>query len=198
MTMKCTAFFRLGDAGWSETYYNAATVYTDAQTRFIALMNARMALCPDSVFVSGLRISDPSVSGDSLTIPISAVNSQGTFETFTTQDTSVNLAADALLLQLFASPAAKNRKFLRGIPRECITDGRYTPAEAEGWTLQLNAYIDHLAQPGANRWLVRTRPNGGLATYFPILSVQVIRPTTRKAGRPFGLQRGRRPTQASE
>jgi len=57
--LKCTAFFTLGNAGWSETWFLNSTALTAGMNLLQALITTRMAMCHSTVTCIGLRVSNP-------------------------------------------------------------------------------------------------------------------------------------------
>lgn len=196
----CTLFFRANDNGWSETYYRADQGHAEAMSKTKELLIKRLALSPPMVTCIGARVSALGNPRDSVNfIPNTAQYSAGGYTTAPLQ-VGINLANDALLIELRSSPARKNRKFLRGMPDDLFQDGVFAPPDAWMDTFDANAGFAGTLRSALNGWSVKCR----VATVNPpytlseITEVVPLRATSRRTGRPFGQSAGRRRTTRSQ
>ena len=187
VTAKATVFLEdSSGAGWSESFYSVDADLDTIRTNLESLVPLLMAMRPPSVSATWARVSDVTVKGDALiaglTYPVAGTYVMGS------DVTQVEPGA-GLLVQLFSSAVAKGRWFLRGLPSE-VMDGRdYTPGAA--FSTAFDAVSGFLV---GGTWVIRTKnPSPPPDFNYPvIMNMAVIRGTTRRVGRPFGLPRGRR------
>lgn len=190
----CTAFFKSGIHGWTETYYKTSSDHFTAIGEFDTLMIARMALSPSTVSIVSYRASLIGTRNSTVLDQPSSLAREGTFGS-TGEDTHVNLVGDSILVTLIAGPPQKNRKFLRGMPDSAFSDD--TAGPPSGWLTLFStgptSYVQRLITGG---WKCRNkaRPPANGFVYSLITEVRRGQATIRRAGLPFGLQRGRRPT----
>jgi hypothetical protein len=196
MLLKVTYFFRCKDQGWSESHYGDHVDYTTAGVNALALANARLGLLTSDAYIIARRISKPDTKRDSVVTlyPIGSDDELIGEAEGNVANLKCNQPSDAVIFEVRASPALKNRVYLRGIPDTYIVSGEFTPAAA--WTTQAvgNAVGTYLSRLKEGGWYVKAKDaesEGGFSYSF-ITDGAVLGLTSRKTGRPFGLRRGRR------
>lgn len=173
-------------AGFSENYWIAATDATTAMTKFDAYYPVRLPLLAKAAAIDYVRISNPNIRGDAAVQAFWSLNGTAT-ATVVTQEQS--LPSDiALLLRQQTSGGWHSVRYLRGIIEDWNLNGGDDPSAP-----QITAYTTFRQWIIDNTFHCKAPANGasGLATFLPIVSVSRQRLTVRRAGRPFGLSRGR-------
>lgn len=185
-------FFRQDDAGWSERYVTTATDYTGGTALLNQLLPIRLAMLPGSVRITYSRLSDLSVPGDSVVIV--PADGGGNYGLLVGGHLKAEDPWDALLVNLRATPFYRSRMFLRGLPDIADEEGTlFTPDTA--WA---GAFTSWASWIKGNCGMISYRgvvPDAGgflHGIFNPITSVEWVRLTSRRVGRPFGLPVGRR------
>lgn len=188
---KGTIFFHAADKGWSETYWLKGPDIGSASAQLIGILDARVALSPSAVKTDYLRVVDAGNPRISTAPDIPAGDVMGTFvspggHAFTPD-------AAVLARAFSADNASRSRWFLRGFPVEMVNltgageDNELTFPAA--WT---TSFADWVTAVKAGAQLVhRTAPH----TFTNVAIDHIVSSTAyhiRRAGRPFGLPRGRR------
>jgi len=188
---------RVGDAGWVSVFYPVSTTYEGAFS-LVDLMNTQeISLLPDNVLCDFIRISEVHTPGDAFTDIITTV--KGSAPPLGPSGTSdPNLA---LPIKLEAGLQNRATKFLRGMDSAWIVPGVdlswHVPVTVQG------AFDNYLAfyKTQFGVWNKPGKRNGGVEALIPITkalahgagSTGYYYGSIRRAGRPFGLRRGRRP-----
>jgi len=177
-----TLFFSDGqNSGWSETYYRPDQSYGTFSTALNALANNRAKFLHSAYSITGCRISDLSVFGDSFlpnwTFPIVGGMADSVFKR-PPPDLATNLRIEA-------GPFMRGRKYIRGVILQEV-NGEY--AQLDVFDPLVAPYVQSLLQFSH---LVKKKPPL-VSELHPISNVVVVGMTRRKAGRPFGVPRGRR------
>lgn len=188
---QCSFFFRVNDAGWSESFITQAEEHLAAGVLANNLFLKRLATLPPDVTAQAIRISLHGGARDSFTIPTPAPANVGTFNP-DTGNATINMPEDALLCPLISTFTKKGRLFLRGVPDGQIKSGKYTPTPAYTAALEGAGNFFDTLKSGAWFMARRANPNGvpALYNYLPITGYSILRATTRRCGRPFGLRPG--------
>lgn len=140
MDFKFGVFFTDGQrGGWSETYYTTAASFPLADNKIVSLLNDRLLLLDDTMFIDEVRISQ---LGNSHNTSLS---------TFTTPQRGLDTGHDvkdikgnpevALLLRIEAGPAFRGRIFLRGLKPANYDGENFLPAN---WGLTFTLFASQL------------------------------------------------------
>lgn len=185
---KATCLYQLPDAGWSETHYIPGASLTTAQNAAQSINTARMGIARPGVQCTGIRVVD--VSTPRLGYVLSPTQGVGTY-----MGEAGTITADPtlgfLIRMVSADALTKSRHYVRGIPLNQITaadpfgEAPFTSA----YVTAVNAYMAAL-QANANLG-VRVAPHQYTLKSISGISFSLLL-TIRRAGRPFGLRRGRR------
>jgi hypothetical protein len=187
---KATYFFQStnGLSGWTEIFYPLASTPGAAGAAAIAAANLRKEILHADCSIVQIALSDVSISGDSLSLLGAPIEG-------TVVDTTGYLDLDsAVLVKWTVGVWNRNKTYLRGFPVSATKDGKYT------FAIGINDALD--------AWILGVIPNFVFRGRFipnltppPAYSIG-YQPATdgraqaklarRKAGRPFGLSRGRR------
>lgn len=193
-----TFYFRHGNAGWSESYWNNGTDHAQVGTRALALLDARLNLMPSACKVDGVRVTAEGAVRESLHMTLSTTQKEGQYTSVSQGTQDIHLADDSLLVELIANPSRKNRKFLRGIPDEIITGGKLQTGFTDFDTIDGPTGMFGILKDPANGWQVRNKiGNPPVVSYALITNCRIVRPTSRRVGRPFAQPVGRRKRRAS-
>lgn len=180
--------FETADAGWSETYFfNVA----DLSTAFGNLNNvaiARAPLSPAAVKLPAIRVSD--VTQPRLAELGNPTPSQGGYTTVTTV---VDPAISMMAREISTDFLTRSRHYLRGLPTDQLFGGASDPilwAPTGPWTTAFNTWASVV---GSSSVLGVRNPVTKTYTTKPMNDpTQTLLAVIRRAGRPFGLRRGRR------
>jgi len=185
---QCVLFF--GDLaqsfGWTEVYWFAESDIAGAHAKMVLLKDDRINVLPDFYGIFGGRVSDVSITGDSLLLtggPYIGAVGPATFA-------DVCEPWTALLTREESTSLKRGRHFIHGIMQTTFTSNRQyntTNPEALLW----DTFMSFLVANTYNR--IKT---AGVYGYVPITDAFPLRMVERKVGRPFGLLHGRRPTTA--
>lgn len=187
MLFKGTAFFeRTIDAyGWSESYLVSGTDRQGAMTNLVAIITARLLLASPATTATYLRISVPGEPRDGTVL--ANFNGSGTYVLGTNEVEAQ--VWDCLLYRMEDSVGHWAMKDIHAIPTAQVSNNN-TPEFTVGFNTSWGIFVTALK---SNTQMIVVNPTPPPAkTPVPILNVQPIRRHTRKAGRPFGLERGRR------
>ena len=168
-------------SGWSEVYYSDDTDYVTALSDLSNLATDRRGFLPASCDLVYLRISDPDVRGDAL---VAGGRSAGLY----TAGVSCEETSVAVLVRWENPNFFHSNHYLRGVPHDCVGDAAFVPTST--YTTAFNAYVTALKAGWMFARKNQTPPPKFALT--PIVTASITRLVTRRAGRPFGLQRGRR------
>lgn len=185
---KCTAFFESSqEEGWTEGYYYQGNDHTIALNAFNLMLTLyRLPLMDSRSSLRYLRVSDEAVLKDSKVQSFGGAGIPGGFVSVLPR----LIGSERLLIDLEATPVMRFARFLGAIPGEEVTGRNFTPdanyqSAINAWVLQLKAF-----------WLQKHRTNPGkkpaMYSYVNTTDVRIVRMTTRRTGRPFGLVVGRR------
>lgn len=181
------AGFNCAGTGWSEVYYLSFTDYTTAMTALQSIITARMALSFSDVTCYFVRVSDVTIRGDALiALPTTPAGTRPTGTGGATMDTSLCLACR----QDTADNLTRVRHYVRGLYSLDVTMAPtplWTPVAG---TITALTNYQNAVVTNCVAWVNRTaKPpvtkSFSTSTHKSYLSI-------RKAGRPFGLQVGRR------
>lgn len=184
-------FRDLPDAGWVSVYYPIAADYSTALSLLDGINTLEMALVPGNVLSTFIRVSDLEVKGDSAFQTPTQGNG-----TYTTGTPGTVDPATALQIRMIGGPLRRASRYLRGLPDtlyNAVDRASFTPDGT--WATNYGAWKTGLM---ANFQLVRKKLPGPTFTATPItgasdfLNGSTYLTTIRRAGRPFGLRRGRR------
>jgi hypothetical protein len=185
---KGTIFLNTADAGWTETYYFNAASLSAAASLLGAIETPRMGLARAEVKCAVLRVVDLSTPRVALlgTPPTAA-------GTWSGADLSTIDPAIAVLSRMtVAAGTTRSRHYLRGIPSAQITGSATDPitwAFTSGYLTALTTWVNAVI---ANAVLAVK----GVGRSYTTIAISTITQSTigtfRRAGRPFGLRRGRR------
>jgi hypothetical protein len=170
------------ECGWSEIYYPAATDIETAISGWIShVLPARLGIMPADVNIVYIRCSDVNVKGDSI---LDTSTHIGTWS----GSSNVNDARLSLLIRQRNEFNQRAMKYIHGIPTDQFTLGVYTPTTPFGTAFNVfkSAVIANCLHANKNP---TPPPKLVLST---IVDFGVVRLTTRRVGRPFGLPVGRR------
>jgi hypothetical protein len=185
---KGTLFINTADAGWTETYYINAASLAAASTALGNILTPRQGVSRSEVKFPVGRIVDLSAPRTSLLLTVVAPAG-----TWAGADLSTVDPALAILVRMgSADGLTRSRHFLRGIPSLQINGAATDPitwGPTAGYTTALNAWI---AAVQANAVLAKkTAPLTYTTKAITNMAISTVG-TIRRAGRPFGLRRGRR------
>lgn len=188
---KGTIFFHAADKGWSETYWLMGPDIGTASAKLVGILDARVAMSPSAVKTDYLRVVDAGNPRISTAPNIPAGDVQGTF--VSAGGHAFTPDAAVLARAFSADNLRRSRWFIRGFPVEMVNltgageDNELTFPAA--WTTAFGAWA---AAVGAGAVMVhKTAPHTFVTTPID----HIVSSTTyhiRRAGRPFGLPRGRR------
>lgn len=172
-------------AGWSETYYPAGATLDDAVNNMLLMLPLRLAMLDSESQIVYARASQEGPPRDSLVPSPFSFPSNGTYKP--TAAGNIAMPPDnRVLVELFSSSTQKGRLFIGGLNSVDYTAaGQFVPG-----TTWFDLYQTWAAEIIADFYTQSYRtspPNQSV-----IQSVEIVRGTNRKAGRPFGLYRGRR------
>jgi len=110
MSLQCTLFFnsRIVPRGFSETYISTGNDYTATAAQVDVLLDLRLALMADDVQCVYVRISDPTIKGDSI-IGTSNLPKEGTYDTVAGSD----MLSVACMVRQQSGPSYHTYRFLR-------------------------------------------------------------------------------------
>jgi hypothetical protein len=175
------------DAGWSETYFFNQPSISNAIANLQTICTAGMALRPPAVKVFGLRVNDTATPR--LATMVAATTNEGTYNV-------TPLVADPALAfmqrEVSTDLATRSRHYLRGIAADQLSTAQTDPAiwaPTPAFSASLTSWGNDVI---TNAVLgIKTAPH--TYTTKPINNVTPYTTVViRKAGRPFGLRRGRR------
>lgn len=131
--LKCTAFFTLGNAGWSETWFRDGTALVAARNSLQTLVSLRMRLCHSSVTCIGLRVSDTDNPVIFTVLPVNIVGSA-------TGNRDITNAA--LFWNAVGVNFSRRQIVTRGQPDQQILNGLYQgvppfDTDANAWANQI-------------------------------------------------------------
>lgn len=184
-------FFQGEDgSGWSEKWWWHADSYQGALDDWKIgvlgnLTDLRLAMICPTISCTYVRISDSTVKRDTLVAGFTIEDGAGTYTP--TAGTDAMPAEVAILLRLQGTndgvPAFVLHP-LRGIPEDCVKDGKM-----ETTTAFNDAWVDFKTALLTKGRMVLKTLGGPVAT--TIDSIEQMHMTRRKAGRFFGQSRGR-------
>lgn len=154
--LKCTAFFILRNAGWSESYFREGTNPTAAVNAFVQLINTRLGMCVAAVGTNGARIAvieNPSI------VRAFGLNGSGAIA----EPSDVTNAA--ILWKASAASGVKRQVWTRGQPDETLLGGAYTPSSAFSMAAAQWANVVY-----GNEWCIRTQNR----TDWPLQDIESI------------------------
>lgn len=179
------AFYRKGDAGWSEVYPINGSSYTGVFTLLDQLNTLRLNMAAPDVQAVGNRISDTDILRDSysqaFTTPLG---------TITTAPGTSGDADDTRRIKFFAGPLQRTIRQLHALPGVFFANGIFVPPGS--WTTALNAWIASVVLNVSISHKIPGAVVPPFYTYSSITSGSDQGNSNRKVGRPFSLPRGRR------
>jgi hypothetical protein len=185
-----------GPFGWTSIYYPVATNHDEAGTLGDAINSAEAGLMSNDVKIGTLRVSDMAQKGDVLLREPAHSSGQYNLE----GEPVIGPADPNLAVPIKLSAGTTNRatKYVRGVPVSLVTHlsrAQFVPDQVWGanQVILQNALI--------NKANIVTRVGGPPPILTPHLITVVlhyfvqipINMSIRRAGRPFGLPRGRAP-----
>jgi hypothetical protein len=178
-------YFDADGQGWSEGYYLLNNSLAGAKTDMATLIAGRQAFIYLGYAINYARVSDLSVLRDAYIIGSGAV--PGLLTTG-----KVNRVADCMLVrgQHPSPPGGHNNFFWHGVPDESIVDGSYFPTGNAPYDTALAAYL--VLVKSLCGWATKKKRQGQITTITGYDSVALRNITSRKVGRPFGMEVGRR------
>jgi len=182
-------FFDNQSYGWSERMFNSQSSIDGVPADITALLALRIAFLPTSMNVVYTRVSTPGKPPNSLLSAVSDADGKGTYEIVSG---SITMPVDVrVLATLQASDVLKNRKFLGGLVSQDVSGDAFSPTDP--WITAFDAWANSLLE---SNWVAATTYKvDETQESDPIQSVDYSNQVAyRKAGRPFGLRRGRRRT----
>lgn len=196
-----TLFFKApSGAGWSEGYYLKASIAdpTSADTQINAVATARRALLTNVFTQVSQRLSRLDLLRDVSSI-IPFASQPGTFNP-TGSPFDFTGPGDGLLFRSLATGGYTTTRLLRCIPEATLLNGVYTVdtgvEPGATWNTKITAFFAALTSNTTGCFYERLAPPAPPPVPRPILkpdwfSHAVQRAAVKKAGRPFGLSRGR-------
>jgi hypothetical protein len=184
-------------AGWSEIYYLNDPNHNGALRTMLELMQRRMAISNGTTYCDSVRVSNVDHPRDVLFVNF-ANPIQGKYRKANGSD----VGWTAVMVNLRVDPANRGKKFLRGMPDELINvpfSGQEIFTAPGDWNFAFNAYREYIITHNFELRRTKKNPNPPPpARVFkdfvgPIQELEYVRVVSRRIGRPFGLQRGRRP-----
>lgn len=115
-----TMYFKIGSAGWSESWYLERSTSTEALASLEELAKRRGDMMGTNATINFLRVSNPLIRGDS---DIKAVN----ISTRTIIHTEADMSWTGCLARIEAGALARRMAIFRGIPDLPITTPQTTP-----------------------------------------------------------------------
>lgn len=174
--------------GFSESYYLTGSTLSAAKTALSNLVTARKGMISNTLDIEYANVSQLGVKRDSFIV----INGpQAGSDTVTAN--VPNRLSDALLIRQESQAGRICNRYLHGVPDPAVINGSYLVGGVAAFDTALAAYLTALQTNSGflkkvnpadqSTWIVETWgtiTNRGL--------------TSHKVGRPFDLQRGRRPT----
>lgn len=178
-------FYRVEDQGWAEVYPLLSTDYATAVADLDTINTARLALANVDCTVTGVRVSDTSVRGDSY--PVALATQAGTFGG--TPDTSAP-CYETYKVKLWAGATNRSHRFLRAVPSELMIGGVINRNIA--YNTALDAWEVLLRSKVAIASKIKDAVAAPFYTFHAITNTQDVGQAKRNVGRPFDLPVGRR------
>lgn len=182
-----TYFYQAGNAGWSENFFASSASGAAAATLFNSLRDQRLPLLSPDVLLTGGRISDVNVKGDSYP----TTTSFPTPGTYSVPAGATSAVGQNCLRVLFnAGPLVRANRFFHGIPADQYAATKYTP------TVGFKDTLDSFMAFVGTGFGAKTKIPGAVAAPFYSLTSytgwEEFGGDFRKIGRPFGQPVGRR------
>jgi hypothetical protein len=139
------------------------------------------------MFIQFSKVSDVAIKGDSLVVG-SGYPKPGTY---TPSAANLELEVNtAILIEILATPAKKNRIFLRGLTLDAVVGREYQSTGPFDTPLQ--AWITILKTGPMVRTANKPITKPKVYTYANAINAYIGGVTARRPGRPFVLPRGRK------
>lgn len=182
-----TYFFQVANYGWSENLFVSQPSGDAAATKFNSLRDLRLpTLSPDCELTGG-RISDVNVKGDSYP----------TTTTFPTPGTyAVPAGATSAISQncvrvLFnAGPLIRASRFFHGVPADQYEATKFNPTV--GWQATLESLLTAITTGCGSKTKIPGAVAAPFYTLTPYSGNEIMGGDFKKVGRPFGQPVGRR------
>ncbi len=187
MILQGIVFFGRGFYGWSNVFYLSAVDYNDGRTKLNAIIDSLVTLMTTNVTVQFARLSNVEVKGDSLLFAPTAT--AGTLTPDAAGDEDVNICARCLFTT--ADHIHRANCYIHDIrpsDLEIINGQTRLKATSPYRNAAGNAFIADVVANAVN-WQKRTLPPVTAAWDSGAFGTAT---SVRRAGRPFGLPRGRR------
>ena len=178
-----TFFFQLQGQGWSEVYYNNGVPVGKVISDAAALWQARGAMLGKNARMTYCRISDVTVKRDL------ALHGNRSFQPIDGSLSSCSLAQQAIDTKWFTAFDTRwGTRLFRGVP-DTMFNGTFPDGLSKGgtWRAPFNAFVGLITSPGSS-FVGKFKG----AVYAKYEKAQIVRASTRRVGRPFGVLRGRR------
>jgi len=184
MIFQLIAFFNSNEVknGFSEVYHVEGADYSAAEVSALAMLALRLDMMASDVSLVFARLSDPTVKGDSRIVaanyplPGTYVDADG-----------VEPLDVALLVRTEATALHRGMREVRAIPEGLIKNQTFSTSVA--FTAAFTAWKNILL---TGPWRLKVKVGVDLYDYLAYTAVDHnSRVSRRKAGRPFGLYRGR-------
>lgn len=128
MTLKCTAFFVLGNGGWSETWFRDGSDIAAGKNALTHYINDRLGICAPTVSSNGLRVSV--VENPAIVTHLQG-GDPGTFAS------GRDITNAALMAEAVSATYERRQLWLRGVPDAMIVGGQYAPTTPYGTAIQV-------------------------------------------------------------
>jgi len=183
-----------GPFGWSSVYFPIATTLDNAADLADQINDKEMALLSEQVTAGLIRVSDMTIFNDSRLR--SPTTTKGTYGTVPGPGPGVIDPNLAVPIKISAGDNHRTTKFLRGVPTTLVSNlGRATFTPDQEWG-NFQVLYENLMETSFN---IVSRSPGPPPVFTPIKITSVLHyfvnapvyMSIRRAGRPFGLPRGR-------
>lgn len=174
--------------GFSESYYLKGVTLAAAKINLSALVTARQAMLHSSIDIEYANVSQLGVNRDSYIV----INGpQAGSDTVTVN--APNRLQDAILLRQESQGGRICNRYVHDVPDPSVVNGSYVASGVPAWDTALTAYI--VALKANAGFLKKVNPLDPTTWIIEDWGQVVSRGlTSHKIGRPFDMQRGRRPT----
>jgi len=142
--LKCTTFFRLGNQGWSETWFRDGSALASGQAALVALISVRKGILVQTGSIIGYRTSvveNPAI-----------VSHQNDTDIPGTYNALRDITNASLLWEAVTNAFTRRQVWTRGMPDVVLTSGRYDPSSL--FAVAVNNWANELT---GNGWCIRTQ-----------------------------------------
>lgn len=183
--VRCTMFFHLDRAGWSESHINtAATINAAVRNDFVELFKARMQLSTAPVVAFRGRMSLLNSPRSSVLLDNVSMNQiQQSLGSPVAANDKADQPKAAALCRFYATDVSKKNLYISGIPDAIITeDPEGLPAHVNPlWQARFDAYKAQLIN---GRWGYRGRVPPTVAPAVPVAALSTLQ---RESDGAFGV-----------